>query len=128
MGTSRINQNALCHPFYLSSYFHGIESHSSFQGIDGGVWGKLSYIDFLFQNLILCDSFLLFYTLSEYNLLFRQLCLRMNFSSHQKHNPFSLLSSNSWFLIGFMGLMKVLLVLLVRVLVQWAGFDFVMVV
>jgi hypothetical protein len=31
-------------------------------------------------------------------------------------------------LIGFMGLMKVLLVLLVRVLVQWAGFDFVMVV
>jgi len=67
-------------------------------------------------------------TLSEYNLLFRQLCLRLNFSSHQKHNPFSLLSSNSWFLICFMGLMKVLLVLLVRVLVQWAGFDFVMVV
>jgi len=67
-------------------------------------------------------------TLSEYNLLFQQLCPGMNFSSHQKHNPFSLLSSNSWFLIGFIGLMKVLLVLLVGVLVQWVGFDFVMVV
>jgi hypothetical protein len=31
-------------------------------------------------------------------------------------------------LIGFIGLMKVLLVLLVGVLVQWVGFDFVMVV
>jgi len=57
MDTFRINQNAHCHPFYLSSYFHGNESHSSFKGIDEGVWGKLSYIDFLFRNLILCDSF-----------------------------------------------------------------------
>lgn len=64
--------------------------------------------------VILSSSFI---TLNEYNLLFQQLCLGMNFSSHQKHNPFSLPSSNSWFLIGFMGLIKVLLVLVVGVLV-----------
>lgn len=41
---------------------------------------------------------------SEYNFLFLHLCLGVNFSSHQKHNPFYLLSSNSLLIKGFVGL------------------------
>lgn len=33
----------------------------------------------------------------------------MNFSSHQKHSPFSLRSSNSWFFIDLVGLLEVML-------------------
>ena len=41
----------------------------------------------------------------EYNLLFLHLYFGTNFSSHQKHKPLALVSSNSLFLIGMVGFM-----------------------
>ena len=45
--------------------------------------------------------------LREYNLLFLHLWPGKNLSSHQKHNPFNLRSSSSWFFIDLVGLLEV---------------------
>lgn len=95
--------------FYLSNDLHGVEPYCSFKafkemwGITSLTWHLSSWISWPTTS---SSSFRI---LREYKFFFLYLWLCTNFSSLQKHNPFSLHSLNSCFLIDLIGLMSVLL-------------------